>query len=256
MSKIKMTFIDKDRWGSELDLLYLKENIDYETSQKFINVNNVVGLDEYEERTTICSKSNLNNFIEKKIGLKTKAAVIINFELSLEDIFSNIMQTVMATGIDIFIVDKSPFPIRNNVAMTIDLNEYDTNTDFNSVKHILETNLKESLEQAKKSKNPKHVNDLGIQLEEESNKIIFESLASLFGTPMDIEPMDADEYDMLLDEFDKFNDFYDEELIRDEISVKINKNQNIELSDGVGKIILNKNNAIKICKILEALLYE
>lgn len=255
MSKIKLTFIDKDRWDTELDLLYLKENIDFEKSHEFINANNVVDLTFQGDRTTLCSNATLNNLIKKKITTKHDTAIIINFKLKLEEIFSNIIQTVIDKGIDIYIIDKSPFPIRNNVAMTIDLNEYDVTTDFESVKHIVEKNLEESLENAKKSKNPTHAKDLGVHLKEESNKKLYEMLTEAFGFS-DI-PFEDEDYNTFVDEFEELNDeedFFD--FIEEELSVKVYKNQNIEISRFNSKIVLDKDMAIKLRNILGALYNE
>lgn len=258
MSKIKLTFIDKDRWDTELDLLYLKEDIDYEKSHEFINANNVVDLTLQGDQTTICSNATLNSLINKKITNKHKTAIIINFGLELEYIFSNLIQTVMDKGVDIYVIDKSPFPIRNNVAMTIDLNEYDITTDFESVKHILEKNLNESLENARKSKKPKHANDLGIQLKEESNKKLYEMLTESFGlVPDTIIPIE-DDYEMLLNEFEDLedNDEYLDFMREEELSVKLYKDQKVEFSRYGSKLILDKEMAIKVRDIIGALFNE
>ena len=56
--------------------------------------------------------------------------------IELEYIFSVLVDLAKEYNIDIYLLNKSKYPIRNNVSMTIDLDEYDTTTDFEVVKDL------------------------------------------------------------------------------------------------------------------------
>lgn len=264
MSKIKIVYIDKDKWQEEINLFYLTNEINETACHDFVCYNNVVSLEHDSKNTTICTLSNLVTSIYKKITSKHESIVIIGFGITLEYTFLNLLKIAEEKNIDIYILDKSKFPIRSNVSMTIDLNEYDTKTDFNKIQNILEQNLTDSLENAKKSKRPEHANDLGISLTEEKSNSSLTTFFNSLGLENIIgeyELIEEDEESINEEEIDEFikmlldNDSNTQKEEDMNIGVKVINNI-YEISDEKNTIQLNKKSIKKLFKILEVLLYD
>lgn len=194
MSKIKLIYIDKDKWQQENDMLLIKEDIDYELSYEIIHMDNVINLDTDITKTTLCTKDRLISTLESKLKSNVcKHVVIKNFKLSLDDIFNDILSLINQKEVNVFILEKSEFPIRNNVTMTIDTVKYDIDTDYNKIKELLNTNLSNSLNNAKKSNNPVTVSDVGVSLKQEDNSSILDMMLAEFGLTEEYDLEDDDE---------------------------------------------------------------
>lgn len=193
MSKIKLIYIDKDKWQQENDMLLIKEEMDYELSHEIIHMDNIINLDTDTTKTTLCTKERLMSTLESKLKSSIcKYVVIKNFKLSLDDIFNDILSLIGQKEVNIFILEKSEFPIRNNVTMTIDTDKYDMDTDYNKIKELLNTNLSNSLNNAKKSNNPVTVSDVGVSLKQEENSSILDMMFAEFGLTEDYDLEDEE----------------------------------------------------------------
>ena len=266
MTKIKLIYIDKDRWEDEVSLFSERNELDDDYCHEFVYYNNVVSLGHDSKSRTICTLNNLITNIDRKITAKHNTIILTGFGINLEYIFLNLINIAKDKEIDIYILDKSKFSIRSNVSMKIDLNEYDTDTEFHSIKDILEKNLNDSLENAKKSKNPEHANDLGISLSEENNNFLTTLFTSLGLEDFLEEYEELDEYDnpddeqkinnllQALDESAEFqiNDNQDTDF---NLGIKVN-NGVYEISDEDNIIRLSKPAARKLSKILEVLIND
>ena len=281
MANIKLTYIDKDKWEDETTLFKAANDLDYKSCHDFICYNNVVSLEHDSNDMTICKLKNLVKHINKKITQKYSAITLIDFDIDLEFIFLNLIDIAKENDLDIYILNKNDFAIRSNVSMTIDLDKYDTDTEFDTIKNILESNLNDSLENARKSKKPEHANDLGIFLSEEQNNslsTVFKSLGlddfidEYKDLEDDYEELDEDEINELLrallsDEADAYidrenlssfeNNQDSEDNDSEEIMLSFKLNKSIfEISDAKNTIKLNKSTAKKLIKILEVLVND
>lgn len=268
MANIKLVYIDKDKWEDETDLFRLKHDLDSDVCHEFVYYNNVVSLEHDSKDRTICTLSNLSTSIEKKIAQNYEVFILTGFGITLEYIFLNLLNIAKTKDVDICILDKSKFPIRSNVSMTINLDEYDTTTDFNSIKDILEKNLNDSLENARKSKKPEHANDLGISVKEEKNNsslsMLFSSLG-LYDFIDEYEELEREYYDF--EEGDEEINELLEALLSDDgekdhtdnadlnLGIKINNNI-YEISDKENTIRLDKKAIIKLSRMLEVLVND
>ena len=148
--KVKLTYIDSDIWRTEVDIIMA---ISYSDEvHNFIAKKNVVTLpigEEYEEEEediTIVEKESLLKEIGRVVKEKEEIETIylIDFELKLEEIFKDIINIAREYNISVYILEKSEWPIGNNITMNIDLEEFDTN--YEDIKKDIEKALKESVE--------------------------------------------------------------------------------------------------------------
>lgn len=262
MANIKLIYIDKDKWEEEVGLFAIKEEIDNKMTHEFVCYNNVVSLEHDSTNTTMCTLSNLGINIDKKITSAHEAIVIVGFGISLEYLFLNLLDVSRDKELDIYVLDKSKFPIRSNVTMTIDLEQYDVTTDFNAIKDILEKNLNDSLENARKSRKPEHANDLGISLKEEKNSSLYTLFSSL-GLEEFIDELEVyedniiEKYGSAEEEINNLLRLIMEEEIDSDLNVGVKINNNIfEISDKNNTIKLNKASVRKLIKMLEVLTNE
>jgi hypothetical protein len=240
-------YIDKDKWEDETILFKAANDLDYTSCHDFICYNNVVSLEHDSNDMTICKLDNLVKHINKKITKEYNAIILVDFDITLEFIFLNLINIAKSNNIDIYILNKSDFALRSNVSMTIDLDEYDTNTEFDSVRNILESNLNDSLENAKKSKKPEHANDLGIFLSEEQTN----SLSTMFKA-LGLDDF-IEEYEDLEEEYEdldenEINDLL-KALLNDEEVKTSDDNDNTKLSFKIEDDILEISNTKNIIKI-------
>ena len=278
MANIKLVYIDKDKWEDEICLFKAMYEIDEELNHDFICYNNIVSLEHDSNNTTICTLDNLMASIRKKATQKYTSIMLIDFNISLEYIFLELMDIAKTKNVDIYILNKSKFAIRSNVSMTIDLDEYDTETEFDTIKSILEKNLNDSLENARRSKKPEHASDLGIFLSEEKNSplsLLFKSLGleDFMGVYEDLEDdYDFSEDDEEVEELLKslLDDKYDtnsiiegdvilpiesNELDENKVNLGVKINNNIyEISDMENTIRINKAAAKKLIRMLEVVI--
>lgn len=147
--KVKLTYIDSDIWRTEVDIIMAISCSD--EVHNFIAKKNVITLpmdeeDEYEEDITIIEKENLLKEIGRVIKEREEIETIylIDFELELEEIFKDIINIAREYNISVYILEKSEWPIGNNITMNIDLEEFDKN--YEDVKKDIEKALKESIE--------------------------------------------------------------------------------------------------------------
>lgn len=151
--KVKLTYIDSDIWKTEVDIIMAISCSD--EVHNFIAKKNVITLpideedEEYEEDITMVEKENLLKEIDRVVKEKEEVEIIylIDFELKLEEIFKDIINIAREYNISVYILEKSEWPIGNNITMNIDLEEFDTN--YEDIKKDIEKALKESIEYSK-----------------------------------------------------------------------------------------------------------
>lgn len=257
-NKVKLIYIDCQSWKNGLYLFNLNNQDEHETHE-FLMKKNIVNLYTENENTTITTKENLKSEIINKISnSELDNITITDYELSLEEIFNDIIDLAKEYKININIIEKSKYPIRNNVTMTIDLKEYDNETKYEEIKDMLEKQLENSLNNSRKSKSPKNTLDLGVNIENENN--------FLSNILMKINEYDLLDYsdDDIITMFDPMSlDVLEEEpsemftLIgeRTEMTI-IGYKDKIDISKDNSSILINKKEAKRLIKILEVLANE
>lgn len=288
-NKIELIYIDKQNWKHGLHLLKTINRAN-ESTHEFTMKRNIVNLYTEKDTTTITTKDNLKYAIEKHL-LKHKldSITIVDYELTLEEVFNEILNISSEYNIDIKVIEKSKYPIRSNVTVTIDLSVFDKKTKYEDIKNIIEDELEKSLNNARKSKEPRHSSDLGVNIKHQDIlKDLMQSLSEYNIDDIDyIEDIDdlddidnidyldiyapsdfsMDEYEMYdeLKDIAEFTNLKDELNKMDEIFVSYGENGDLTIISYLDKIIIskdlndisiNKEEAKKLMKVLEVMINE
>lgn len=261
MPKIKLTYVDKDNWENEIDFCYIKNNLTIDDTHEYVNMKNVLNLDDDQSYITLCSKSKLLTTIQNKQHKEN--CLLIDFDITLDYIFENLVSLAKEKDMDIYVLNKSLQPIRSNVSMTIDLDTYDTDKEFNEVKDILEKQLEDSIKNAKKSNNPKSAEDLGITVKEETDSVFAHLIKNILNDGSDLNFIEnfveVQEY-ISEEENEDDEDFENVETLihydmNNKFSISI-LDEEVIISKDDKAIDLTKQQAKKLIKMLEVMINE
>lgn len=265
---IELIYIDKKNWKQELHLFNIMNQANNITHE-FIMKRNVFNLYAEQDDCTITTKSKLYEDIKALLSSSDVDNItVVDFEMTLEDIFNDIIDLAKEHKISIKIIEKSKYPIRSNVTLTIDLNEFDSKTKYDDIKEILENDLEDSLNNARKSKLPRHSSDLGIDIKYQTDflKELFSNINDEYDyeDEIDIEDdiifyrdeiSDLSEFTDFKDEIDKVSDIFTTYGNDSEMTV-ISYKDEINISKDLNSISISKNEAKKLIKVLEVMINE
>lgn len=196
MPKIKLVYIDKEAWQKEIDIFYLRHGLTVDITQEYLIKNNLYNLDDDQEYITVTSKDLLLTALEKNNNKQN--AILIDYNIDLDYIFNQLVPLIKNNKVNVYILNKSVQPIRSNVSMTIDLDKYDTDKEYEEIKELLESQLENSLKNAKKSNNPESATDLGVIVKEEDDQ---DSLFSLM-----LKEAFADDFEIDFDDYEELEE--------------------------------------------------
>lgn len=267
-NKIELIYIDKKNWKQELHLFNIMNQTNNITHE-FIMKRNVFNLYSEQDDCTITTKSKLQEEIKQLLSNSDVDNItIVDFEMTLEEVFNNMIDIAKEYGINIKIIEKSKYPIRSNVTLTIDLNEFDNKTKYNDIKEILENDLENSLNNARKSKSPRHSSDLGIDIKYQTDflKELFRNINNEYDYENDIdieddiifldnELSDLSEFTNLKDEISKVSDIFTSHGSEGDMTI-ISYKDEINISKDLSSISINKTEARKLMKVLEVMINE
>ena len=282
-NKIELIYIDRQNWRHGLHLLNTINRASNKTHE-FIMKRNIVNLYIEKDETTITTKDNLKQAIKKHLEKENLDFItIVDFDLTLEEVFKDVLKLASEYNIDIKVIEKSKYPIRSNVTVTIDLSVFDMTTKYEDIKNIIEKELEKSLNNARKSREPKHSSDLGIDIKYQ-NPALRELMQTLneydldnidylgiddidFLDIEDLEDLNTDEYEMYddINDIAEFTDLREELEKINEIFVSYGKDGDLTIVSFLDKIIIskdlneisiNKKEAKKLMKVLEVIINE
>lgn len=271
---IELIYIDKQNWKQGLHLFNITNQSSYVTHE-FVMKRNVINLYVEQSNSTITTKSRLIKDIKSFLSkANVENITIVDFEMSLENIFKDMISLAKEYNIGIKIIDKSKYPIRSNVTLTIDLDEFDTKTEFEDIKEMLEADLENSLNNARKSKSPQHSSDLGIDIKYQTDflKGLFKSINESYDYDDEYEiDFDTDIlfYEDEIENLEEFENFLD---LEEGIGSKVNDiftthdpkgdmtiigyKDDITITKDFNSISINKKDVRKLIKALEVMIYE